>query len=168
VQAEKANIPAHGLKGLGPVIGLARGAVLVSELPLQTAGDPYSLANYLRAWQTNGGRAQLQGFDLRWDAIDVSASGRMVLDGRGRPAGEIDTHIGGHAAIVDVLTANRFMAAEEAASVRNALAALNLVSRDENGRLLMPVTLKKGAIWLGPVKFGRVESVFAPEERKEP
>lgn len=160
VQAEKAELPAHGLKGLGSVIDLARGQILLNELPLVAGADPLSLADWLRAWQSNGGGARLQGLDLRWDEIDLSASGRMALDGSGRPSGEIDTIVAGHAEIIEVLAANRLLPGEQAETAKNALAALNLVSRDERGRLLMPVTLKKGNLYLGPVKLGELAPVY--------
>lgn len=159
-QAEKADWPAHGLEGLGSVIDLARGQLLFSELPLPSGKTQLVFADYLRAWESNGGRARLEGLDLRWDDIDLSASGRMALDGRGRPDGAIDTRIGGHAAILDVLRSNRVMDGKQAELVENALAALNMVSRGKDGRLRLPVKLKKGAVYLGPVKLSRLEPVY--------
>jgi hypothetical protein len=160
VQADNADIPGHGLKGLGPVVGLARGQVLLTELPIEIAGDPGSLADYLRSWESNGGKAQFEGFDLRWDRIDVSASGRMALDGEGRPQGEIDTRISDHAAVLDVLTSNELMQGKQAEMANGALAALGMVSRGKDGRLKLPVKLKKGEVWLGPVKLSKVEPVY--------
>lgn len=160
VQADNADIPAHGIEGLGPVVGLARGQVLLSGLPVEAAANPGSLADYLRTWEANDGRAQFEGFDLRWDEIDFSASGRMALDGAGRPQGELDTRIGGHGAVLDVLTSNRLLKDKQAELAKNAFTALNVVSRGEDGRLRLPVTLKKGDLYLGPVKMGRVEPVY--------
>ena len=128
----------------------------ISRLALQAAVfgrvPPGLPAEGLAAWRDKGGKVALEAFALRYGPLEVLAKGELGLDGNLRPEGVLNGRIGGLAAALDKLSEAGLI--DKTAAFALKLSALAL-SRQEagTGRAVvdLPITLRDGLLYLGPV-----------------
>lgn len=130
-------------------------AEIIGPLP---PGDP---AIALAIWRDQGGRVEVRKLDLRWGPIEVEAKGHAVLDALLRPEGTFNARIRGLPEAVDVL--NRRGAIQDGAAFALKTAAFALAQTEAGSDrpvVALPVTLRDGLVYLGPVALLRIGSVL--------
>jgi len=115
----------------------------------------------LAAWRDGGGALALDRLDIDWPPLALSASGRLVLDDRFRPAGELAARVAGLPALLDRLAAAGLMTPEQVATTKLAVLAF-AGEPDAAGRpvLAVPVILRAGILYLGPLPLARLSPVL--------
>ncbi len=127
------------------------------EGPLPAAASRESLA----LWRDAGGQLSIHRLKLRWGPLQLEAEGQLALDDELRPTGQLTSNLRGGSDLVDHL-AERKMIAENAAGVLK-LALITLSRRAEDGGppvVELPVNLKDGRLYLGPVALFRLRPVL--------
>lgn len=115
----------------------------------------------LSAWRDNGGALDLERVEVEWPPLGLTASGRLVLDDQLRPVGELTARIAGLPELLDRLAARGLMSAEQASNVKLAILAF-AGEPDAQGRsvLAVPVILRAGILYLGPLPLARLSPVL--------
>ena len=146
-EAGDVTLPEKVKAPFGPAVSrLALQAAVFGRVP---AGLP---AEGLAAWRDAGGKVALEAFTLRYGPLEVLAKGELGLDGELRPEGVLNGRIGGLAAALDKLSEEGMI--DKTAAFALKLSALAL-SRQEAGTgrsvVDLPITLRDGLLYLGPV-----------------
>lgn len=141
---------------LGETIGLvALDASLVGGIP---TGDP---AQALGQWRESGGRLEIHKLTLHWGPLDVEADGTVALDAALRPQGAFTARVRGLPETIDALAARGLVKTTVAFAVKLALLALARVpDQDGKTRIQVPITLRDGSVYLGPVALFSVGPVL--------
>lgn len=126
----------------------------VPEDSLSALGD---LPALLAASDTN---ITLSEFNLQWGPIDMRGSGDVKLDERNRPEGRLITHVGNLDGLVRQLVAAGLISEQSAGLAFAGLTALSNLQGTEDGRVRLPVAMREGVLFLGPVAAGRLEPLF--------
>lgn len=115
----------------------------------------------LAAWRDTGGALEFERLEIDWPPLALSASGRLVLDDRFRPAGELAARIAGLPDLLDRLAAAGQMTPEQASTTKLAVLAFAGES-DAAGRpvVAVPVILRAGILYLGPLPLARISPVL--------
>ena len=115
----------------------------------------------LSAWRDNGGALELERIEVDWAPLALSASGRLTLDERLRPEGQLAARIAGLPELLDRLAEQGLMAANQVANTKLAIRAFS-GERDEEGRpvLVAPIILRAGVLSLGPLPLARLSPVL--------
>lgn len=116
----------------------------VSRWSLIAGGAPVS------AWSEAGGRLAITESRLEWGPARMDASGDLGLDAQLRPEGRLSLALFDPEAFASALIAGGFVAPENQDALR--LAAV-LAPRGEDG-VAMPLRLRDGGVFLGPVRLG--------------
>ncbi len=130
-------------------------AALIGVVP---QGAP---AEALGRWRDSGGLLEVQEARLTWGPLDLRAEGTAALDEQLRPQGTFATRIRGLPEVLDVLTARGLIDSGVALTLK--FAALALAKQpDETGAAAveLPVTLRDGLFYLGPVALFRLAPVL--------
>lgn len=115
----------------------------------------------LAAWRDTGGALELERVEIDWPPLNLSASGRLVLDDRFRPEGELSARIAGLPDLLDRLATAGLMTAEQVSTTKLAVLAF-AGEPDAAGRpvLAVPVILRAGILYLGPLPLARLSPVL--------
>jgi hypothetical protein len=115
----------------------------------------------LAAWRDNGGALAFESLEIDWPPLGAGATGRLVLDDRLRPQGELAAQIAGLPALLDRLAEVGRLTPQQASNTKLAVLAF-AGAPDANGRrvLAVPVILQAGILYLGPIPLGRVSPVL--------
>ena len=115
----------------------------------------------LAAWRDAGGAVDLERVAVEWQPLGVSASGRLTLDDRLRPQGQLAARIAGLPELIDRLAAAGLMTAQQVANIKLGVLAFS-GERDERGRsvLAAPIILNGGLLSLGPLPLARLSPVL--------
>lgn len=137
---------------------LERLALEATMIGLVPAGEP---AEALAAWRDRGGALVVESLDLLWGPLAVRARGRAALDAALRPAGGFDARIRGLPEVVDVLAAQGAIEPGAALALRMSVFALSRPGEDDGRPVVnLPVTLRDGLLYLGPVAVFSVGPVL--------
>lgn len=112
-----------------------------------------------RAFQA-GTKLAVSEFKLLWGPIDMTGYGEMVLDSKGRPEGQFRTSVGNLPSLIDALVDARVMTRQSATLAFAGLTALSNLQGEESGRVRLPVAMKEGVLFLGPVAAARLEPIL--------
>lgn len=157
VAARTLELTTVAVPALGPVIQEAAGRFR-AEPALPTL-DRAALA----AWRDWGGRIHVDGLEIAWGPLRVSARGTLVLDDELRPAGKLDARLQGFTAIIDVLEATGRLSENEAHTARIVLSLLAERQGNSGDPVLnVPLQAMAGSLFLGPVRIARLASVVGP------
>ncbi len=128
---------------------------LLGNLP---AGEP---RKSLPAWRDSGGHLLIRNAHLVWGQLELRADGELRLDAQLRPAGQLTALVSGAGNTVDTLVELGVLKPEAGLGVRLALMALGK-RRQIAGRSVieLPVTLRDGRLFLGPVPLLRLPPLF--------
>jgi len=115
----------------------------------------------LAAWRDNGGALELESLEIDWPPLGVGARGRLVLDDRLRPHGELGARIVGLPDLLDRLAEAGRLTPQQVSNTKLAILAF-AGEPDANGRrvLAVPVILQAGILYLGPIPLGRISPVL--------
>jgi hypothetical protein len=112
----------------------------------------------LHRWRAAGGKLEIEALTLVWGDLSMSGQGTLVLDDSLRPEGRISTRVRGLPETLDRLAKAGAINRGAAAAIKFALLALAGVGA--NGEMLVPVTLRDGSLYLGPVRLLRISPVL--------
>ena len=133
---------------------LAYVAVATTLFGPVAGGEP---GEVLRLWREGLGRLDFRRADVRWGALDIKAEGDISLDDSYRPVGAFRTRSRNPAAVIDRLLALGLIERRQAATANLGLLALPRETDGEGEtRVLLPVTLRDGLIFLGPAPVARL------------
>jgi hypothetical protein len=121
-----------------------------------TAGK---LPDALAAWRDGGGTVELQSVDLAWGSLNIMADGTMALDRDLQPLGAFTARIMGYDAIIDALTENGALKANEGQLARFGLSMMAQRGADGTPQLKTPVTMQDGALYLGPARLVKLARI---------
>ena len=127
-------------------------AVLVGDIP----SGPRREA--LHRWREAGGKLEIEALILVWGALSLNGQGTLVLDRELRPEGRITTRVRGLPKTLDRLAEVGVIKQNVAATIKFALLALAGVGG--NGEMVVPVILRDGSLYLGPVRLLRISPVL--------
>ncbi len=145
---------------LPPLRGLEdmQGPIEIAELEFELDESIEKMLDRiaLQTWIDGGGTINVSKMRVLWDGVDVSGDGQVTFDEQARPAGTINTLIGGHDRLVDKLIEAQTISENDAGLIRSALTLLAIAGGDSQGRVRTQVKIENGEIFVGPAKLGRV------------
>ena len=115
----------------------------------------------LSAWRDSGGAVELERIEVDWAPLALTASGRLTLDERLRPEGQLAARIAGLPELLDRLAEQGLMAANQVANTKLAIRVF-AGELDDKGRpvLTAPIILRAGLLSLGPLPLARISPVL--------
>lgn len=127
------------------------------EGPLPAEASRQSLA----LWRDAGGLLDIHRLKLRWGPLQLEAEGRLALDRELRPTGELTSNLRGGSDLVEHLAARKMIAERAAGALKLAIFALSRNAGDGGPPVVeLPVSLKDGLLYLGPVALFRLRPVL--------
>jgi hypothetical protein len=116
------------------------------------------------AWRDDGGRLGVRSLFVKWGALDLNATGSLVLDGNLQPAGRFTVVVTGYGALIDSFVSRGFVKAKDAIRVKALMDLLAKPSADGGPRkLTAPLTLSRGKLFLGPIALMALPRIVWPE-----
>jgi len=113
-------------------------------------------AERFRTWAENGGKLDLQSFDIKWRDLDIISRGTLSLDSAKRPAGTLNARIAGLPPTIDQLSAAGTLDLGAAVALKFAASAVT----GPDGRLELPLGLRQGKIYIGPAPVGKLGPLY--------
>ncbi|MEQ9145793.1 MAG: DUF2125 domain-containing protein [Parvibaculaceae bacterium] len=129
----------------------------LSDLP---DGLPRSLETFLPAAAARGTKLTFSEFTLVWGPIDMKGLGEMTLDAKGRPEGQFRTSVGNLDALIDALVRADIVSRQSATLAFAGLTALSNLQGEEHGRVRLPVAMREGVLFLGPIAAARLQPLY--------
>jgi len=129
----------------------------ITDLP---PGFPNALATFLPDAAANGTKLAISEFALEWGPIEMTGQGEVKLDSLGRPEGRFRTSVGNLDGLIDALVSAGIVSQQSARLAFAGMAALSSLQGEENGRVRLPVAMKDGVLFLGPVAAARLEPLY--------
>jgi hypothetical protein len=149
VSARQVTLPA-AIGPLGNTIdALDFGATMKGAIP---GGK---LADAAAAWRDAGGTIALDNLNLKWGALDATASGRIALDQELQPVGGLSGAFRGYDQILTALVAGGQVRASDAGLARIALSLLANAGPNGKPEVRTAFTIQNGQMFLGPAKLGK-------------
>ncbi len=163
LQLETLTLPAGTFPPLGDVIGLVEAKTQLRNLPadFQRADDR---DDALRRWAEKDGSFDIEALHMLWGDLDLTAEGEISLDRRYRPQGAITTLAGGYNDVIDGLTEQGQLDETLASIIKSALNLIALTGKDEKGRLHIPLDMRGGMLYLGPIKLTDLPPLVSEED----
>ena len=127
------------------------------EGPLPAEASRRSLA----LWRDAGGLLDIHRLKLRWGPLQLEAEGQLALDKELRPTGELTSNLRGGSDLVEHLAERKMIAERAAGALKLAIFALSRNAEDGGPPVVeLPVSLKDGLFYLGPVALFRLRPVL--------
>ena len=82
------------------------------------------------------------------------------MDPNGRPAGTLKASRGNLDALVEALVAADIVGRKTANLAFTGLQALSAIQGEKEGRVRIPIVLKDGVLFLGPLSIARLDPLF--------
>lgn len=114
----------------------------------------------LRRWAQSGGSLALSRLRVIWGPLDLEASGDLSFDAQGRPAGTFDALIANHRDLLAALVSAGIVERRDADAAFAGLEIVSTLQNNGDGRLQVPVIMRDGMLYLGPLAVARLESVY--------
>jgi hypothetical protein len=127
-------------------------AVLVGAIPAGPRREA------LHRWRAAGGKLEIAALTLVWGELALSGQGTLVLDQALRPEGRISARVRGLPKTLDRLADAGVIKRNVATTIKFGLLAL--AGAGSNGEMVVPVTLRDGSLYLGPVRLLRISPVL--------
>lgn len=154
-EARDVALPEPSPSPLGAKVELlAFKATLVGAIP---GGAP---AEALARWRDSGGRLQVADLAFVWGPLQVQAQGAAALDQALRPEGAFTARLRGLNETTEALLKRGLIKSKAALAVRFAVLALAKTDPDGQPVVTVPVTLRDGLLYLGPVALFAVGPVL--------
>ncbi len=109
------------------------------------------LEDALRAWRDGDGRLRIDRLSLVWAPLSVEAAGALGLDAALQPEGTVNTRIWGFSSAIDALAERGLVRGRDATMAKVLLGGLSRRTEDGRQRLEIPVIVRDGHVWAGPV-----------------
>jgi len=121
---------------------------------------PSSLATVLPGAFANGTKLAISEFTLNWGPIDMTGRGEVTLDAKGRPEGRFTTSVGNLQGLITGLVQAGIVSQQSANLAFAGMVALSSFQGEPEGRVRLPVAMKEGVLFLGPIAAARLEPLF--------
>lgn len=153
--ASEVELPAGIDPPLGPKIQrLAVEGAVTGPLPDNASRQSLAL------WRDAGGFLDVQRFEILWGPLAMEAEGRLALDEELRPIGTLNASLRNGSAVIDILVEKRMIAERAAGALKLAIFALSKDAGDGGPPLVeLPVNLREGLLYLGPVALFRLRPI---------
>ncbi|MBB4312791.1 DUF2125 domain-containing protein [Roseospira marina] len=112
-----------------------------------------SLDEALRAWTDADGALRLNRLAVTWDPLSLESSGTLKLDTALQPEGAMNARISGFMPAIDALQRQGLVRGRDATMAKVLLGTMARRGPDGTPRLDVPVVVRNGALWAGPVKM---------------
>ncbi len=99
-------------------------------------------------------------FALEWGPIEMTGEGEVKLDSLGRPEGRFRTSVGNLDGLIDALVTAGIVSQQSARLAFAGMVALSGLQGEEAGRVRLPVAMKDGVLFLGPIAAARLEPLY--------
>eukprot|EP00435_Cladocopium_sp_Y103_P078270 s1_g2009.t1 len=123
-------------------------------------GFPDTLATLLPDAAAHGTTLAISDFALEWGPIEMTGEGEVKLDSLGRPEGRFRTSVGNLDGLIDALVSADIVSRQSARLAFAGMVALSGLQGEEAGRVRLPVAMKDGVLFLGPVAAARLEPLY--------
>jgi hypothetical protein len=127
---------------------LAFGATLKGALP---GGN---LVQALAAWRAAGGTIELDNLALKWNGLDVTATGTIALDRELQPIGGFSGAVEGYDQLLRAFVESGRMRPSDAGLAQLALTMLAKAGPDGRPQIATSLTIENGQVFLGPARLG--------------
>jgi len=121
---------------------------------------PDGVATLLPDAATYGTTLSISDFTLSWGPIEMTGQGEVTLDSLGRPEGRFRTSVGNLDALVAALVEAGIVSQQSAGLAFAGMVALSSMQGEETGRVRLPVAMKEGVLFLGPIAAARLEPLY--------
>jgi len=108
----------------------------------------------------SGTTLAISEFTLHWGAIDMTGHGEVTLDDQGRPEGRFRTSVGNLDGLIAALVEADIVSQRSAGLAFAGITALSSLQGAEPGRVNLPVAMKEGVLFLGPIAVARLDPVY--------
>lgn len=124
----------------------------------------------VEAWRRGGGAVDISASDLHWGPARARATGRVTLDEAMRPDGALQAELRGYDETLAALEQAGTIRPRDAATARIALGLLARPGPDGRKVVLLPVSARAGAFYLGPVRVLKLRPIpfWAPSAQRIP
>ena len=142
---------------LGDRIALFGAQMRLKNLPRSVHASAVEIS---RQWLAEGGKLAVSDLAIKWGPLDLWAQGEVTLDAGMRPEGRFDAAIADYSKLIGALVKARVVSERDG---RLALVGMGLVAQlqnDKSGRVHVPVIMKDGKLFLGPMMIARLEPLF--------
>jgi len=129
----------------------------ITDLP---AGFPDELATFLPDAAANGTKISISEFTLRWGPVEMTGQGELKLDSLGRPEGRFRTSVGNLDGLIAALVEAGIVSQQSASLAFAGMIALSSMQGEEAGRVRLPVAMKEGVLFLGPIAAARLQPLY--------
>lgn len=162
-QLESLTLPPGTFPPLGDEITLVEAKTELRNLPadFQRADDR---DDALRRWAEKDGSLNIDALHILWGDLDLTAEGDISLDRRYRPQGAITTLAGGYGGLIDGLAEQGQLDETLASLIKSALNLLALTGRDPKGRLNVPLDMRNGKLYLGPLQLTKLPPLVSEKD----
>ena len=133
------------------------------SLVLDLHGEPPrgTTARQLAAWRDAGGFVDLRYLRLDWPPLRIRGEGSLALDRALRPEGSVTSEIGGYREALGALRDGGRIGAGQLLFALPVLDAMARPGADGEDRLHLPLRLRDGGIFAGPLRLGSVPPLAA-------
>ncbi|WOF75443.1 DUF2125 domain-containing protein [Parvibaculaceae bacterium PLY_AMNH_Bact1] len=121
---------------------------------------PDALATLLPDAAAKGTKLAISEFALEWGPIEMTGRGEVKLDSLGRPEGRFQTSVGNLDGLIDALVSAGIVSQQSARLAFAGMVALSSLQGEETGRVRLPVAMKEGVLFLGPIAAARLEPLY--------
>ncbi len=121
---------------------------------------PDGVATFLPDAAAHGTSLAISEFALQWGPIEMTGEGEVKLDRLGRPEGRFRTSVGNLDGLINALVAADIVSQQSARLAFAGMVALSSMQGEETGRVRLPVAMKDGVLFLGPIAAARLEPLY--------
>ena len=90
----------------------------------------------------------------------MTGQGEVTLDEKGRPEGQFRTSVGNLDGLITALVDAGIVTRQSAGLAFAGMAALSSLQGEEPGRIRLPVAMKEGVLFLGPIAAARLDPLY--------
>ncbi|MGV8997398.1 MAG: DUF2125 domain-containing protein [Parvibaculaceae bacterium] len=119
-----------------------------------------SLVELSRGWLQQGGRLTVSDLRISWGPLELYAQGEMTLDEEARPKGEFNAEFSNYPKLLDALVAHGIIRREDARLATAGLSVIAQLQGKQDGRVSMPVIMRGGKLYLGPLPVATLEPLY--------
>ena len=119
-----------------------------------------SLVELSRDWLQQGGRVTVSDLRVSWGPLELYAQGEMTLDEEARPKGEFNAEFSDYPKLLNALVANGIIRREDAKIATTGLGFIAELQGKQAGRVSMPVVMRGGKLYLGPLVVATLEPLY--------
>jgi len=142
---------------LGPDVALITLQARLRDVPRRNHA---SLVELARGWLQQGGRLTVSELRVAWGPLEIYAQGELTLDDEARPQGEFNAEFSNYPKLLDALVAHHIIRRDDAKLAIAGLGVIAELQGKHDGRVSMPVVMRNGKLYLGPLVVAKLEPLY--------